>query len=141
MVRGKLISPIQGADPGDKFLQLLIDALHEVAPEDLGDPWKYTGNLFCAQMVERHQPEITIFPSYLFNPLHHSGLLHPNFREAYAIQMWGSTLNKYASKQSLRAALVEAYKRKVGKKQIKEIDARTLQENKMQLEQLINSSK
>ena len=141
MIRGKLVSPILGAEPGDKFLQTLIDALHEVDPNDLGDPWKYTGNLFCAQMIEQHQPNITIFPSYFFNPLHFTGLLHPDFHEAYAIQLWGSTGNKYTSKQSLRATLVEAVKKKQGKKKLKEIDARTIKKNGTKLEQLLNVNK
>ena len=141
MIRGKLVSPILGSEPGNKFLQILIDALHEVDPNDLGNPWKYTGNLFCAHMIEQHQPEITIFPSYFFNPLHFSGLLHPDFHEAYAIQLWGSTGNKYSSKQSLQATLVEAFKKNQGKKKIKEIDARAITKNRAKLEQLLNVKK
>jgi len=131
-LRGKLVSPIIASNPNNKFLELLIDQLHEIDPKSLGDPWKSTGNLFCAKMIETHNPKITIFPSFYFNPLHHTGLLHQNYQSAYAIQLWGSTKGTYKS-ATLFTNIREKHKVSRGKKNTKAIDKKTLGYSRAQI--------
>ena len=139
MIRGKLVSPTIAAKPKDPFIKTLIDTLHETDPEKLGDPWKYTGNLFCAQMIDKHDPAITIFPSYFFNPIHYSGLLDEKYQDAYAVQLWGSTKKGYETRQTVFAKIKESMKRKRGKKIVKNIDTHASNRNKSLINELISA--
>lgn len=69
-VRGKFISPITAAVPGHPFLKEIINRLAAVPPEKLYLPWRETGNLFVAELIEELNPEITIWPSYTLIPIH-----------------------------------------------------------------------
>jgi len=40
-------------------------------------------------------PEVTVFPSYYFLPIHHSGLTYRGHSKVYAYQEWGSTKQNY----------------------------------------------
>lgn len=100
MVRGKLVSPILACEPRNTFVRALIDEIKTVPPSQLDEPWISTGNLFVAKMIERLNPDITIFPSYYFIPIHFTGVVYNGLEQIYAKQMFGTTRNAY-SKPSL----------------------------------------
>jgi len=88
------VSPIQAANLGNDFVALLIDAIAAREPESLTNkPWEDTGNAFLMRMIERHNPDITIWPSHYLIPKHFSDA-HTRYNgpdKVYADQMWGST--------------------------------------------------
>jgi len=93
-LRSGLVSPIYASNKGNVFVKLLIDTLHKLKPEQLNpSPWRSTGNLFIKQMIERHQPDIQIWPSHYFIPKHHdkAASRYNGPDKIYAEQMWGST--------------------------------------------------
>lgn len=90
-VRGDLVSPIQACEPGNSFIQKLIEILAKTAPLDLEDPWISTGNLFVTQMIKSEDPEITIFPSHYMIPIHYTGICYSGDGPVYAVQKFGST--------------------------------------------------
>ncbi|MAW86962.1 MAG: hypothetical protein CMJ42_10580 [Phyllobacteriaceae bacterium] len=96
-LRGQLVAPIVAAAPGHPFLRLIIDTLKTVDPLELDQPWRQTGNLFIAEMIERHQPEIVIWPSHTLIPEHFLGRKYEGEGKVYARQMFGETNNLYRS--------------------------------------------
>ncbi|WP_345097715.1 glycosyltransferase family 32 protein [Chelativorans composti] len=122
-VRGKLVSPIVAAAPGHPFLKELIERLSRIPPADLDRPWKQTGNLFVAQLIEELKPDITIWPSYTLIPEHYTGLRYEGPGKIYARQMFGETNNAYeyvsimdwlcALRQKLYALRVRKHLRKL----------------------------
>ncbi|OOY08659.1 glycosyltransferase [Thioclava sp. F36-7] len=96
-VRGKLVSPILAAKPKNDFLRHLIDTLKEVPPTELDLPWKETGNLFVARKIEELHPEIVIWPSHYFIPIHFTGVEYKGNDPIYAEQYFGSTKKLYNS--------------------------------------------
>ena len=113
VVREKMVSPIMASEPGNKFVSILIDELSNLKPYELGAPWRTTGNLFIAQMIERHAPgNLTIFPSYYFIPTHYTGHKHEGSGPVYAHQMFGTTQKLYES-QLGRAGQFKRKARKV----------------------------
>jgi len=101
LVRGKLVSPIQASPPGHPFLRSMIDVLSDTDPADLDEPWITTGNLFTAQMIERMQPEITIFPSHFMIPVHFTGVAYSGSGPVYAMQLFGTTRRIYGDRSLL----------------------------------------
>lgn len=99
-LRGKLVSPIYACEPQNKFVGSLIEELLKLSPDDLGPAWKTTGNLFVAKMIEKYQPDITIFPSYYFIPVHFEGMVYSGNGKVYAKQLFGSTRGAYPKKNS-----------------------------------------
>lgn len=114
MVRGRLVAPIVAATPKPPFLRLLIDELRSIEPVALLEPWKQTGNLFVAKMLEKHKPTIQIWPSYRLIPHHFTGVSYEGDEKVYADQRFGSTLNSYQTKNLL--VRIQAKKRKRYKK-------------------------
>ena len=100
-LRGNLVSPVYACEPKNKFVGALIDELMKLTPDDLDDPWKTTGNLFMAKMIEKYQPDIVIFPSHYFIPVHFEGLVYSGNGKIYAKQLFGSTRNVYPPKNRL----------------------------------------
>lgn len=97
-LRPGFVSPILACAPGNRFVKIIIDTLHELRAEDLQKQvWKSTGNAFLADMIQRHQPRIKIFPSHYFIPKHFKdkskGYSGPD--KIYADQYWGSTRKTY----------------------------------------------
>lgn len=93
------VSPVQACNPGNTFVKLLIDTLHELTPEELDPkPWNSTGNKWLSQFVpdaEKHK--LTIWPSYYTIPKHYS-VMSTRYKgdgKIYAEQMWGSTKKRY----------------------------------------------
>lgn len=94
-VRGKLVSPILASEPNNQFIGQLIDELAVINPKKLLEPWKSTGNLFVALMIEKYRPIIEIFPSHYFNPQHYVGLIYAGNHTVYAKEIFGSTNESY----------------------------------------------
>lgn len=113
-VRGQLVSPIAAATPGHPFIRLLIDKLKEIDPAELDVPWKQTGNLFVAEMIEEHQPDIVIWPSHYLIPVHYTGRTYKGTGKIYAEQLFGTTKKAYKAK-SLKARLFERKRAKYHK--------------------------
>lgn len=119
MVRGRLVSPILACEPRNPFVRSMIDEIKKVTPSELDEPWISTGNLFVASMIERLAPEITIFPSHYFIPIHFTGVIYTGPDTVYAKQMFGNTRGAYQRATLLKRAatyfdrsLAKSYKRK-----------------------------
>lgn len=94
-LRGKLVSPIMAAIPGHPFLDTILERLSAVPPEDLYHPWKQTGNLFIAELIEELEPDIIIWPSHTLIPVHFEGRVYRGPDKIYAHLIFGSTINAY----------------------------------------------
>lgn len=94
-LRGKLVAPVLACEPRNPFVASIIEAIKEKRPEHLLEPWKSTGNMLVARLIETLQPKITVFPSYYMNPEHYEGLIYDGPGPLYAKQMFGSTLGRY----------------------------------------------
>lgn len=90
------VSPIHAANPGNAFLQIIVDELESLKPSDLSRyPWESTGNAFLERMIAKHKPDIKIWPSHYFIPKHYDRW-HARYNgpdKIYAEQLWGSTAN------------------------------------------------
>lgn len=98
VVKPGYVSPIYACNPGNKFLATIIETLHQLQPHELsGKVWTSTGNLFLANMIEQHQPQIKIFPSHYFIPKHYKAKTkrYTGPDKIYADQMWGTTRDSY----------------------------------------------
>ena len=97
-IRPGYVSPIYACNPGNKFVQLIVDTLHQLQPHELSDKvWQSTGNLFLAKLIELTNPDICIFPSHFFIPKHFKAKT-PRYDgpdKVYADQMWGTTRKIY----------------------------------------------
>ena len=94
-LKGQLVSPIMACEPGNEFVGNIIETLSKVEPSDLDRPWKSTGNLFMARMIRDQKPEIIIFPSHYFIPVHFEGEFYTGEEKVYAKELFGSTRNSY----------------------------------------------
>jgi mannosyltransferase OCH1-like enzyme len=94
-VRPGLVSPILACERENRFVGVLIEELSRLSPYEIGQPWKTTGNRFVAQMIEKYQPDITIFPSHYFIPEHFTGETYEGDGKVYCQQMFGSTTKVY----------------------------------------------
>ncbi len=93
------VSPIFASNRLNEFLEIIITDLHKLTPNDLRKRAVYmtTGNEYLARMVEIHKPNIKIFPSHYFIPVHYTNL-KKRYRgpdKVYCDQYWGSTHNNY----------------------------------------------
>ena len=98
IIRPGYVSPIYACNPGNQFVQLVVDTLHRLDPSKLSNKvWESTGNLFLANMIAEHQPDIHVFPSHYFIPKHFKAKT-PRYSgpdKVYADQMWGTTRKRY----------------------------------------------
>jgi len=94
-LRGQLVAPIVAAAPRHPFLDLILNVLQNTPPEKLDHPWKQTGNLFIAELIEKYKPDIVIWPSYVLIPQHFTGRTYSGPGKVYARQMFGETTNAY----------------------------------------------
>lgn len=100
-IRGSLVSPVLAAPPQNEFVGALVEELCKLGKEDLDIPWRTTGNLFVAQMIAKLKPEITIFPSHYFIPVHFEGMVYDGKDKVYAKQLFGSTQKSYHKAKKL----------------------------------------
>jgi GT2 family glycosyltransferase len=70
---------------------------NDVSVERTGNrAWKTVGPGLLTRMLETGlYPEVKVFPSYYFLPVHHSGLTYRGHSKVYAYQEWGSTKKNY----------------------------------------------
>lgn len=94
-IRGQLVAPIVAATKGHPFLELVISTLEKVPPLHLDHPWRQTGNLFIAELIEKHQPDIVIWPSHVLIPEHFAGRKYQGAGKIFAHQMFGETTGAY----------------------------------------------
>lgn len=113
-VRGKLVSPILACQPGNSFVGALIERLERLDPSQLEKPWKSTGNLFVAKMIQELNPDIIIFPSHYFIPVHFTGVKYEGGGPVYAKEMFGTTREAYP--QGGRGLKLPLFERLWGKK-------------------------
>lgn len=117
-MRGELVAPIVASAPGHPFLRLIIDRLKARDPKTLDHPWRETGNLFVAELIEEHRPDIVIWPSHVLIPEHYTGRTYKGDGKVYARQMFGETVGAYKSSTlwsklvARRAALYASLARK-----------------------------
>lgn len=125
-LRGQLVSPIVACTPGHPFLDLILETLRSVPPPELGQPWRQTGNLFIAELIEARQPDIVIWPSHFLIPDHFAGRKYRGTGKIYAHQKFGETTGgyRYASplgwlmdrRRSLYASLARKRLREIARK-------------------------
>lgn len=97
-LRPGYVSPIYACNPGNKFLEIVVETLHLLKPHELEKQvWKVTGNAFLAEMIRMHRPHIRIFPSHYFIPKHFKDKSkgYTGSDKIYANQYWGSTRKTY----------------------------------------------
>mgnify|MGYP006921294521 CR=1 FL=1 len=88
-----LITPVYGARKNAPFLEAMIQ---KVSQSSAGEPWRCTGNLVMQQVYEsREWPDVRLWPSHYFNPVHYSGHTYDGPDHPYAKQHWGSTKGGY----------------------------------------------
>jgi len=99
-IRPGFVSPIYAADQGNEFVQIIVDTLNKIRPEDLDEPWRSTGNGFLKELIAKHDPKIKIFPSHYFIPEHFllKDQRYTGPDKVYADQLWGSTNRDWAGK-------------------------------------------
>ena len=107
LIRGELVSPILACEANNKFVGQLIEELLQLSTDDLDAPWKSTGNLFVAKMIKKYNPDITIFPSHYFNPVHYEGLVYEGEDTVYAKQMFGSGRSIYTTDKEQPTGLLK----------------------------------
>jgi mannosyltransferase OCH1-like enzyme len=113
-IRGKLVSPILAASPGNEFVRAMIDELSKIDPADLDEPWISTGNLFTARMIDALSPrDLTIFPSHYFIPIHFTGVMYQGNDTVFACQMFGTTRNAYRRMSALERLAFSVKKMKI----------------------------
>jgi mannosyltransferase OCH1-like enzyme len=94
-LRGQLVAPIVAAAPNHPFLKEIIDRLSKIPPQQLDQPWRQTGNLFVAELIEELRPEIVIWPSHTLIPEHFLGRKYTGSGKVYAHQKFGETTGAY----------------------------------------------
>jgi mannosyltransferase OCH1-like enzyme len=103
-VRPGLISPLYGAIPNHPLTKAIIDRLPDTPPlaakgtkeRPSKAPWQVTGNAHMQRVVESQNWQgLKILPSYVFNPVHHTGHTYKGTGKIYAKQLWGATFDKY----------------------------------------------
>lgn len=99
-VRPGLISPLYAAVPTHPLTKAIIDRLPVTPPRAARGtrerpskaPWQVTGNAHMRRVVESQEwKELTVLPSYRFNPIHHTGHRYSGKGKVYAVQQWQST--------------------------------------------------
>ncbi len=93
-IRPGLISPLLACVKESKFAKELIGGLFQL--NEVGEPWKTTGNQYMGEMVKKTTQKVKIFPSYFFNPVHLTGEKYQGLGRIYADQKWGTTLDGYS---------------------------------------------
>ena len=96
--RTGMMSPFLASEPGNHVIGKVIDALSQLAPERMNNPWTTTGNGFLRRFFAVNpdlKAQVTIFPSHYFIPEHFKGGVYTGTDRIYARQLWGSTLRAY----------------------------------------------
>ena len=81
-------SPILAAKKGDPFLKNIIDELHKLKPEDLGEAVDTTGNVFMGKMIRKYKPKNLTMLDYTPR----ASRIRDN---AHSVHYGGTTYNRY----------------------------------------------
>lgn len=88
-----LLTPVYAAHPDAAFLEAMISEISGATP---GEPWQHVGNAVMQHVYERIDwSSVRIWPSWTFNPEHHTGVRYGGPEKPYARQHWGSTKGRY----------------------------------------------
>jgi hypothetical protein len=58
-------------------------------------PFKSVGNMALRDFIKKWNPDVSIFPSYFFNPGHYQAKGYNGNGPVYAEQFWGTTKGLY----------------------------------------------
>lgn len=104
IVPGLVATGTMGFPPKHPMVKAVIEYIENnpVSQADTGRrAWETCGPRLLTDMIQAGEaPEITIFPSYSFLPIHHTGAEYRGHGKIYAYQEWGSTKNSYESMNS-----------------------------------------
>jgi len=90
------VSPFMASRPGHPFLEQIIDDLNRRhTPTTLRAPFRSVGNKYLGRMIARHKPDISVVPSYFFNPRHKRARRYEGEGPIFAEQHWGTTRHRY----------------------------------------------
>jgi hypothetical protein len=90
---GWIATGVLGCPAGHPVINDLVMSISRMHPEMVrSDPWGSAGPFAFTRSAAKHGLR-GILPSRLFYPFHHTGryCTEAEFREAYAVQFWGST--------------------------------------------------
>ena len=88
-----------------KNYSLCLDALEWIRRNNLVGKraWQTTGPVLLTNLLKMGKyKDMTIFPSYFFLPVHHTGEKYDGHHKVYSHQLWGSTKNNYCDLSSLQ---------------------------------------
>jgi mannosyltransferase OCH1-like enzyme len=85
-----------------RFYPLCKDAVEWILANDISvertgmRAWMSVGPGLLTRLLQMGKyPEVKIFPSYFFLPIHHTGMTYTGHSKVYAYQEWGSTKQNY----------------------------------------------
>ena len=88
--------PLYASSPRHSFLAQILDELSQLQPKRLLPPFMSVGNRALRDFIKKWDPDISIFPSYFFNPrLHTRGTKYNGDGPVFAEQLWGTTKSLY----------------------------------------------
>ena len=93
--RPGFVSPFYASWPGHNFLGQILDELSQLQPDRLLTPFKSVGNMALRDFIKKWNPDVSIFPSYFFNPGHYQAKGYNGNGPVYAEQFWGTTKGLY----------------------------------------------
>lgn len=88
----------------------ILNSRYGAKPEKLDTPFRSVGNRFLERFIRNRKPDVTVFPSFMFNPVFHK----EKFRyvgdgPVYANHKWGTTHSKYEEyEEAERRSIFEA---------------------------------
>lgn len=94
---GRITNGIMGSE---KNHPILVNYAERIRLERMSvEPWKTVGGKLLTECIKRHgdDPDVMILPAWTFWPENWDGRKIKPKGKVYAKQMWGSTLNKYAT--------------------------------------------
>ena len=71
--RPGFVSPFYASSPGHSFLAQILDEISQLQPKSLLTPFMSVGNQALRDFIKKWDPDISIFPSYFFNPTYIRG--------------------------------------------------------------------
>ena len=90
-----LVSPFYASGPGNSFLAQILNELSQLQPDRLLRPFKSVGNRALRDLIKKWNPDVSIFPSYFFNPGYFKGERYNGDGPVFAEQFWGTTKRLY----------------------------------------------
>lgn len=101
---GLIAHGVMGCAPNHEVLNNLVDSIAMLTPEQMsGYDYVVTGPELITRAIARHE-YVDVMPSYFFYPYHFTGerCTEEQLKEAYAVQIWGSTNYDSDAIQSVR---------------------------------------